>query len=116
MRFYAGQQFERDGIEYRVLPGNRCDGDLVIEFKVNGWHRPKIAHTMILTAFKFQVEENNYGQSGKVKSGRGGWYLLEKIKRACLYGWQQEVDAIAQQRHVLEATKEAARAQLSLPV
>lgn len=96
--FYAGQTFAHDGIQYRVLEGTRCKGDLVLEFFLNGWHRPKIAHTLILAAFKHQVEENNYGPEGQIKRAEGGRYLLKSIERACVGGWQLEAETIQQER------------------
>lgn len=98
MQFYAGQTFVHDNVSYRILKGNRCDGDLVIEFMVNGWHRPKIAHTLILENFKFQVEENNYGSNGKIKKGRGGWYLLDSVRSAAMNGWEDDALKIIRQR------------------
>ncbi len=92
--FVAGQEFEFDGVQYRVLAGNRRKGDLVLEFRVVGWHRPMIAHTLILAAFKFQVEENNYPRP----RFRGGYKLLDAIKEACKYGWKSVVDRIANER------------------
>jgi len=103
--FYAGQTFNYKSVEYRVIEGNRCDGDLVLEFRVNGWHRPTIAHTMILAAFKHQVEENNYGPSGKISRGQGGQYLLDAITRACKNGWRLEAEVINQQRIAMTAKK-----------
>jgi hypothetical protein len=103
--FYAGQEFEYKGIHYRIRSGDRCDGDLVLEFYVTGWHRPAIAHTYILTSFKYQVEENNYGDNGKVKRGLGGWYLLKKIRMACLNGWKAEAEEIVRQRADLNGRK-----------
>ena len=105
MKFYEGMTFQNHNVTYRVRKGNRCDGDLVIEFKVDGWYMPPIAHTYILTNFKFQVEENNYGENGKVKKGRGGWYLLDKIRSAAMHGWQQGADEIIEQREALAAKK-----------
>lgn len=89
-QFYAGQVFVHDGIEYRILAGNRCAGDLVLEFRqlYNGWFRPKIAHTLILVAFKSQVEENNYGPHGEVKPGNGYRYLWWALRSAAMDGWQ----------------------------
>lgn len=118
MNFEAGQFFSYKGVDYRIINGKNGKGDLVIEFRVNGgaWHRPHIAHTMILTSFKFQVEQNNYGENGSVKKGRGGWYLLDKLKRACIHGWKQEAECIEKQRMDLESARTAAQAQLGLPI
>lgn len=97
--FYAGQEFEFDGVQYRILPGNRCRDDLVLEFRVVGWHRPKIAHTLILCDFKFQVEQNNYGPNGKIQKARGGWYLIDAIKSAChRNGWRVVANRIENER------------------
>lgn len=99
--FYAGQEFEHDGVQYRVLAGRHCEGDLVIQFRVAGWHQPAIAHSLILTDFKFQVEENNYGRNGKIKRGKqGGWYLIEALKSACRpsNGWRIVASRIKNER------------------
>jgi hypothetical protein len=99
MKFWPGQEFEHDGVQYRVLVGDRCEDDMVLEFRVAGWHRPKIAHSLIAVEFKFQVEENNYGRHGKIKrGGRGGWMLIDAIKEACRYGWETVAERIAKQR------------------
>lgn len=99
MRFSVGDQFMKDGIEYRVVAGNRCDGDMVIEWRQirQGWHRPSLSHTFILTSFKYQVEQNNYGVNGKIKRGKGGRYLLEAVEGACLHGWEHEVLKVERQ-------------------
>lgn len=96
--FYAGQVFDHEGVRYRIIKGNRCDGDLIIEFSCVGWCRPTIAHNQILTDFKYQVEENNYGNNGKVTRGRGGLYLMESIWRACQNGWRSEAAMTRRQR------------------
>lgn len=102
-RFHAGQEFSYAGVQYRVLQGTRCDGDLVIEFSLPpGWHRPAIAHTLILAEFKYQVEENNYGAEGKVQRGQGGWYLLSAIKEACDFGWAHVAQRVKDQRLAAE--------------
>lgn len=99
MKFAPGQEFEHNGVQYRVLAGYRCEGDMVLEFRVVGWHRPTIAHSLIAAEFKFQVEENNYGRNGKIKrGGRGGWMLVDAIKEACKYGWGSVAERIAGQR------------------
>lgn len=116
MNFEPGLQFVHDRVCYRVVSGDRCEGDMVIEFSLDGvrWHRPSIAHSEILISFKFQVEENNYGANGKVKRGRGGWYLLDSIKSACRNGWEAEAKRIREQRQQKESV--AIQAQLGLPI
>ncbi len=116
MKFLPGQQFSHDGVWYRILAGNRCEGDMIIEFSLDGqdWHRPRISHAQILISFKFSVEENNYGTAGKVKRGRGGWYLLDSIKSACLNGWEAESNRTETDRRKLEADKEEASKQATL--
>lgn len=96
MRFEAGQTFIYDNIHYHILAGNRCPGDLVIEFSVDGynWKRPTITHSLILFCFKWQVEENNYGKEGKIKRGQGGEYLIGSLRRAIKWGWQDEAKHI----------------------
>lgn len=103
--FYAGQEFAHKGVRYRVREGTRCQGDIVLEFCIDGWYRPHIAHTFILAAFKYQVEENNYGKEGKIKRGFGGAYLLDALKRACVNGWQLEAEVIEQQRNKIKTIK-----------
>jgi hypothetical protein len=99
MKFAPGQEFERNGVQYRVLSGDRCEGDMVLEFRVAGWHRPTIAHSLIAIEFKFQVEQNNYGPNGKLrKGGRGGWMLIDAIKEACRYGWESVAERILGER------------------
>lgn len=118
MNFAVGNNFSDGAFEYRVVAGKNCEGDMIIECRLpgSGWHRPKISHTLILVNFKFQVEENNYGANGKKKRGRGGWYLLEKIRRACLNGWEVEAEEIARQRAELKKRDEYAAAQMGLPI
>lgn len=93
-QFYAGQVGSYDGIEYRILEGNRKPGDLVLEFRLPGsdWHRPKMSHTFILTALKYQVEENNYPP---ILGYLGGAKFWQAIKRACISSWRQEAEAVA---------------------
>lgn len=106
MKFEPGAVFEYGGVCYRVRKGNRCDGDMVIEFCVTGWHRPTIAHTLILSEFKFQVDHNNYGPNGKIRrGGRGGWMLIDAIKEACRYGWEGVAARIFGERQRAEARR-----------
>lgn len=93
-QFRAGDEFTFAGVQYRVVRGRRCDGDLILQFRLPGsdWHTPAIAHTLILTALKWQVEENNYGADGKVKHGQGGWYLFDRITDAALNDWRGAAD------------------------
>lgn len=98
--FYVGSTFTYGGVSYRVLAGRYCDGDMIIEFSTDSgqtWHRPHIAHTLILAEFKYYVEENNYPRSDRWK---GGQYLLDAITRATAdgTGWQAEAERIARQR------------------
>ena len=62
MKFEVGDQFKHGGVEYRVIEGRNAIGDMIMEFRLPGsdWHRPKIVHSLILTDFKYQVEDNNY--------------------------------------------------------
>lgn len=82
MKFFPGLSFAEMGIHFRVSRGNRCEGDMVMDISIDGkkWIRPTISHTFILTEFKYQVEENNYGKDGKIKrGGEGGEYLMRHI-------------------------------------
>lgn len=119
MNFYSGQSFEYASVRYRVRNGNRCEGDLVIEFSTDGgrsWHRPAIAHTLILIDFKYQVEENNYGALGKIKrGGLGGWKLLQAIMAAVSNGWESEAEKIKRERAELQKRNDLIGGQLSLP-
>ena len=100
MIFYAGQSFSSHNgrIEYRILAGDRCDGDLVLEFRIDrgNWIMPRIEHTLILATFKGQVEENNYPQS---KGYEGCWRLLKAIGNAVLCNdWKAEAKKIEGER------------------
>jgi hypothetical protein len=99
MRFIVGMEFEHGGILYRVLKGNRREGDMVLEFRTVqvGWHRPRIAHTMILLDFKYQVEENNYPKPRY----QGGEKLMKAMWYAVLEGWELQAAEIAQERVAL---------------
>lgn len=96
-KFTVGQRFFYDGIEYEILGGNRCDGDMIIRFRLPGgaWCTPTIAHSLILLDFKYQVEENNYGENGKIQRASGGWYLIGAVIRALReVGWQKKAEEI----------------------
>lgn len=99
MMFEPGMQFSRDGIMFRTLPGTRCGNDMVIEISLDGgvhWKRPHISLILILTDFKCQVEENNYGSNnGQVSRGQGAWYLLKRIISAWKDGWEIAADKTA---------------------
>jgi hypothetical protein len=121
-KFYIGQKFERDGVIYRVRAGNRCEGDMVLEFYLvrSGWHRPTIAHTCILADFKSQVEENNYGQNGRVKKGLGALFLQKRIEEAFTGGWLVAANRTAQEVRVKQEERERIESlvsgQLGLPI
>ena len=93
-KFPVGWTLSKDGIHYRVMLGNRCHGDRVIEIKTDGWVRPRIAHTLLMADFKYQVEENNYGSGengspiGKVQCGSGWNYLKWALIDAFHAGWE----------------------------
>lgn len=87
-------EFEHEGVHYRVVSGVNAEGDMILQFRVAGWHQPRIAHTLILASFKFQVEENNYPRP----KYRGGYKLLDAIKEACRYGWEGVADRVKLER------------------
>jgi len=94
-QFKVGDEFEHRGVRYRVLAGDRTVGDMVLEINIgSGWYRPTISHTLILAAFKFQVEENNYPRPRY----RGGYKLIAAITEACKYGWQDVAERIELER------------------
>lgn len=95
MRFHAGQEFEHCGVRYRIRAGNRRPvGDLIIEFQVVGWHRPTIAHTLILAAFKYQVEEHNYPRPHYL----GGKKLIDALLSSMQGNLDYEITKIVQER------------------
>lgn len=92
-RFYVGQQFAWDGAYFRVRQGDRCDGDMVLDMSLDRgktWVSPPIAWNLIFTAFKFGVEENNYGPKGKIKRGYGGRYLMDALISAATGDWLEK--------------------------
>lgn len=100
--FHVGQTFEHERVLYRVLKGDRCDGDMVIQFSTDAgknWHQPGIAHLLVLTALKFEVEENNYGKHGKIKRAMGGRKLLNALSDACYrQPWPEVAERIDDER------------------
>jgi len=94
-RFCDGDAFIYDRVRYRVRAGVYCDDDMIIDFSFDGktWHTPSIGHSLILVAFKFAVEENNYGKRGKIKSGRGVGLLLDAQKGV---GWSNPGRKVAE--------------------
>jgi hypothetical protein len=108
-RFYVGQRFAWDGAYFRVRQGNRCTGDMVLDMSLDRgktWVSPPIAWNLIFTAFKFGVEENNYGPHGKVKRGNGGKYLMDALAGAT-DDWLKQAN---------EVEKQAERAKSNRPV
>ena len=110
MKFKAGMTIECDNVEFEILKGDNCDGDMRIRIRIWGpkgpseWHTPRMSLMMILAAFKYAVEENNYGpENGKIQRGDGGEYLLERLNYAMRTGDWETV--IAETRRDAEAAK-----------
>jgi hypothetical protein len=102
--FVIGSTFEHAGCLYRVLAGNRCAGDKVIEISLDGgssWWRPPIAHGIIMYEFKSEVEENNYPWP----TGRGRYKLKDAYEGAIEQGWRSEAAKIDEERRAKSEVK-----------
>lgn len=101
--FQVGNKFQYAGLHYRILPGNRCPGDRVIEFSTDGgktWHRPAIAHGIIMYEFKCAVEAHNYPHP----SYRGHYKLMNAYAGAIARGWRSVAIEIEGERRILAET------------
>ena len=85
-RWNPAMQFALGGIEFRVRPGRKADGDLVLEWMTSeGWRAIPMSVGLMLNDFHYSVEDHLYPPPFY----KGGRYWLEYVRHAVDHGWRK---------------------------
>lgn len=84
--FAADDRYEIAGLPFRVGPGRKGDGDLILYVLTReGWRMVPMELSFFLADFHGQVEDVLYKRTGR---GEGGSYFLNAVRGAMRNGYK----------------------------
>ena len=91
-RWSPGMVLSIDGLSIRVVPGKKADGDLRLEWRVDGRWRP-VTMTSVAVLADFFADNEDWHFDARTAHARswtnpGGEYFLEFLREAATGGWR----------------------------